>query len=387
MQRVELILGDEVVPFYYGYDCFDEIKRLLKGLEADRFIIVTDQNVAALYGDALAAALHEVTPCLMLCAPAGEASKDLKVLSDHAERAIEWGATRRSVVIALGGGVPGNLGGLLAALLFRGIRFVHIPTTMIGMMDSVISLKQTVNSRYGKNLFGTFYRPTMVLSDLLTLTTLPPREVRAGVCEAIKNALCIHPRQVDRLRELLNPDCLYDAESYRFLLESSLAAKLEIMALDKHEKSRGLVLEYGHTIGHAIELADCTRDDIERISHGEAVGVGMVGAAQIAYEIEVLDAASVDLHYELLYRAGALRPLPSGVSPEQVINLIRFDNKRGYRKKDSTCIDMILLRRLGQPLGSPELPLTAVPISLIESVVGSVDEFVTRWQLSAMEVR
>ena len=381
MQHVELVFEDEVVPFYYGHECFDEIKRLLTDLEADRFIIVTDQNVRDLYGNALAAALEEVAPCLILSAPAGEQSKNLKVLSDHAERVISWGATRRSVVIALGGGVPGNLGGLMAALLFRGIRLVHVPTTPIGMMDSVISLKQTVNSRLGKNLFGTFYRPTMILADLHTLTTVPPREARAGICEAIKNALCIHPRHVERLRELLNPDCSYDAEGYKFLLESSLVAKLEVMALDKHEKTGGLILEYGHTIGHAVELADDTSNGVERISHGEAVGIGMVAAARIAYERGDLDAASVDLHCELLHRAGALRLLPVAVSPEHVINLIHFDNKRGYRKEGRGCVDMILLRCLGQPLGSRELPLTAVPTSLIENVVRSLDEFVTEWQV------
>src|SRR5215210_990441 len=183
MQHLDLTFGDQVVPLHYGHDCLSEICEKLAALEADRFLIVTDERVRSLYGAELAVALKRLAPSLMLIAAPGEGSKNLEILLNHAERAVAWGATRRSVLVTLGGGVPGNLGGLLAALLFRGIRLVHIPTTLIGAMDSVISLKQAVNSRLGKNLFGTFYPPTAVMTDTCVFQTLPAREIRAGICE------------------------------------------------------------------------------------------------------------------------------------------------------------------------------------------------------------
>lgn len=371
MQYRELTIGGHRVPFYYGHGCLDEMCDRLSALEADRFVIVTDDGVRGLFGDALAARLERVAPCLILSEAAGEANKNLNTLLSHAERALEWGMTRRSVLLALGGGVPGNLGGLLAALLFRGVRLVHVPTTLISMLDSVISLKQAVNSRFGKNLLGTFYCPAAILADTSTLETLPQREVRAGFCEIIKNALAIHPHTIDPLSELLRPDCRLDADISQRLLELSLSAKLEVMAADACEKGRGLILEYGHTTGHAIELASQAGGG-EGVSHGEAVGIGMIAAANIARRMGGLDEGEVELHYKLLSCAGIRPRLPPQVTPEKVLHLIRYDNKRGYQQGTSGRIDMILLRRLGEPFGRPELPLTPVPVSYIEQAVESL---------------
>lgn len=372
MKRLDLLIGGEAIPFYLGDNCVEEVCAKLCGLEADRYIIVTDDRVKDMYGVNLAAVLNRNRPTTILSAPSGEEGKNLKSLVSYAERAIQWGATRRTVVVTLGGGVPGNLGGLLAALLFRGIRLVHMPTTLIGMLDSVISFKQSVNSSFGKNLIGTFYRPLMILADTQTLKTLPAREIRAGVCEVIKNAVAIHPHIIERLLDILNPDCKYRSADFRFLLETSLAAKMEVMVADPCERGRGLILEYGHTIGHAIELADSCGNGGQRISHGEAVGIGMLGAAQIANLLTGLEDSAVAVHHELLLRAGACRNLPVRIHPEEVMRVLMFDNKRGYRQPRAGNIDMILLYKLGIPSGELDMPLTSVPLSNVRDVIESL---------------
>jgi 3-dehydroquinate synthase len=370
MERIAIHLQDESYPFYYGYDCLDLICERLLELDSDLFVLVTDRHMAAgPYACEVEVRLARSVRVLRVTLEPGETSKSLERLVEAAEEAVAAGASRRTLVVTLGGGIPGNFGGLLAALLFRGIRLVHVPTTLVGMFDSVVSLKQAVNSRHGKNLFGTFHCPTMVLADLKTLETLPLAEVRSGLCEVIKNALAIDPEQIGRLRSLLRRSAGYDPEEYRWLLMASLEAKLRVMAIDKHEKRTGLILEYGHTVGHAIELAHQRRCPESAISHGEAVGLGMLAAAQIASALGVLDRRAAETHWELLDRIGARQTLPAEISGEDVLALVAYDNKRGYRPVDPGVVNMILLRALGEALGSAELPLTPVPIDRLQSAL------------------
>src|SRR5262249_18366665 len=161
----------------------------------------------------------------------------------------------------------------VAALLYRGIRLVHVPTTMVSIYDSVVSLKQAVNGRSGKNVFGTFWPPAMVLADFSLLQTLPAKQRRAGVCGGARSDLGVRPAMIPALRQWLNAGCRIETDSLAWLLEESIAAKVQLMAHDAFEKRAGLCLEYGHTVGHAVELADAAVRGAEGLSHGEAVGV------------------------------------------------------------------------------------------------------------------
>ncbi|MBS1807429.1 MAG: iron-containing alcohol dehydrogenase [Acidobacteria bacterium] len=367
-----LEIGNKCIPFYYGFDCLDEILYRIEKLKADRFLIVTDSCVKELYGEKLKQMLERKTPTLLLASPPGERSKTMEVLLKHAETAIRWGATRRSVVVALGGGVPSNLAGLMASLMFRGIRLVHIPTTIVNMFDAVISFKQAVNTHFSKNLLGTYYVPTLVLADLKYLSTLPRREIMSGICETIKNALAIQPESIKQLCECLSPEHNYDFETLVFLLEFSLNSKIKVMVDDKFEKGRALILEYGHTIGHVLELLDQCRHGNHGISHGEAIGLGMLNAALISNWLGGLDDNAVEVHYDLLSRVGVRRFLPNGITVEEVLEYTRFDNKRGHLSRDQgNQLDMILLRHLGTPMGPLEKPLTSVPLNLIEKSLRS----------------
>ena len=281
-----------------------------------------------------------------------------------AEEAFRYGATRRSCVIGLGGGLTGNLAGLLAALMFRGVRLVQVPTTFLAMSDSVLSLKQAVNAGCGKNLLGTFYRPEFVWVDLAYLDTLPAREIRAGLCELIKNVLAIIPSRYHQVAGLLRPSADYSEPSYRRFLELSLEAKCSVMREDPRECGPALVLEYGHTVGHALEL-----ESGGDIPHGFAVGLGMLVAAKVARGLGLLSAAEEEAHVELLQRNGTPTSIPAEFHPQTIIERIGFDNKRGYVPRADGFQPMILLRALGVPEYRGELPLTPVPVTLLREAI------------------
>lgn len=360
---------DDTYPFHFGYNCLPELTCRIAVLKPDRMLLVTDSRVAGLFGEELTECLMRIAPTMVVKIEPGEQHKAISVLASLAERAVEGGLTRRSVVVACGGGVAGNLAGLLAALLFRGLRLVQIPTTIVAMFDSVISLKQAVNLPQGKNLLGTYHAPSMVLADLALLRSLPARDVRSGMCEIIKNALAIEPKGIEFLFDHLDVNCCYTDATLLALLEFSIAAKLKVVTDDRRERRRGLILEYGHTVGHAVELADSERSATGGLSHGEAVAVGMMAAAHIAHQQNLLASAAVDIHRSLLERGGISCTLPPGLSTDRVMELVRYDNKRGYLAGHSGYQDMILLRDLGVPNGPPELPLTPVPLALVESAV------------------
>jgi 3-dehydroquinate synthase/2-deoxy-scyllo-inosose synthase len=260
--------------------------------------------------------------------------------------------------------VVGNLSGLTAALLFRGIRLVHVPTTLIAAADSVASLKQAVNLPQGKNLLGCFHRPAAVLIDLGFLQTLPAAQIRSGMSEIIKNSLTVATESIPLLESRLDPKACYSAEELMAIVEAGVLAKQKVLSADKHECRQGLVFEYGHTVGHAIELAAAGG-----VSHGEAVGLGMVAAADVAHQLGLLSESGVEVHLRLLRRNGLVMRLPPGVTVPAVMSLLRTDNKRGYVSAQSDQVPMILLEDLGVPHGPVDRPLTLVDSTLIQSCI------------------
>lgn len=362
-------LGDVSYPYYYGFECLDAILASLREHETDLFLVVTDDNVLELHGEPFLSGLRAIAPVEVLSLPAGDGMKALPNLAGHLERAIAAGATRRSVVVAFGGGVPGNLAGVVAALLFRGVRLVHIPTSTVAAMDSVISLKQAINSSHGKNHIGTYHTPEGVYLDAGFLRTLPNKQLRSGLCEATKNCLAIRPESIEPMRKMLAAGELTAPDSLLWLLEESLTAKISVTAKDAREQNSGLILEYGHTVGHAVELCDQRLRGAEGVSHGEAVMFGMLAAARISAELGVLSADDVAVHDELARALDAPLTVPDGVRVDQVMATVRADNKRGYLPVGPDEGAFVLLREFGEPLGSRDLPLVSVPLDLVERVV------------------
>jgi 3-dehydroquinate synthase/2-deoxy-scyllo-inosose synthase len=361
-------IGSARYPYHYGDDCMDEVFAQLAAMEVDHFFVVTDDTVLALHGPRLLPGLRRLARVTVLSQPPGESMKRVGVLGHNLEAMLDAGATRRSVVLAFGGGAPGNLAGLMAALLFRGVRLVHVPTTTTAAMDSVLSIKQAINSERGKNHFGTYHAPDAVLTDVSLLATLPPRELRSGLCEAAKNCLAIEPEVLGELRDVLVRGDLTSPSLLLWLLDVSVAAKTRVTAADTREQRAGLALEYGHTVGHAVELSDGRPPD-ERLSHGESVAFGMVVAAHLAHRRGWLTAEQVDLHEEIVTALGAPSRLPPEISVDSVIEVARRDNKRGYVPHGPHEVPFVLLRDLGRPAGAPDMPLVPVALSDVREVL------------------
>lgn len=359
--------GDYTYPYYLRYEAWSELLTHLDHMEVDRFVIVTDTsfpvNLAAQARDHVAS----VRNCALLTFQSGESAKTLVTVARLAEDALNAGITRRSCVIALGGGLTGNVAGLLAALLFRGIRLVHVPTTFLAMSDSVLSLKQAVNMSAGKNLLGTFYPPQFVWVDLAYLQALPTAEIQSALCELIKNVVAIRPEHYDEVRATLNPRGQYSTETYRRFIELSIEAKSAVMRQDCCEKQAALALEYGHTVGHALEMVSRGT-----IAHGFAIGLGMLVAARIARVMGLLECSDEDAHWDLLSRNGAITVIPEAYATADVIGAVGFDNKRGYIPAVDGTAPMVLLTGLGVPHSDGRTILTSVPINLVRVGIDAV---------------
>jgi 3-dehydroquinate synthase len=314
-------------PLFFGYDIAAQFSNtldaMLDGEPADKLFLVADKGVysAHAFGRALCEARRDVE--LVLVDP-GESSKSWDGLEALCEYMVAHRASKRSVAIAFGGGSIGNLVGMAAALLFRGIRYVEAPTSFMHLTDGVLSNKQAINGRSGKNHFGIYHAPLFIWADVRHLETEPARSMKAGIAEAVKNALISSPALATSLRARLRSDCRYAAAELRELALSAILAKLEILRRDPSEKRYALVLEYGHTFAHAIEwLAQGT------LLHGECVAVGMKMAAHLANELGLIADSVVDLHYELIDGCLDLAPeLPPSIDAAALLAAMKRDNKR-----------------------------------------------------------
>ncbi|WP_366944149.1 iron-containing alcohol dehydrogenase [Pseudomonas sp.] len=342
----------------------DKIISNLHALSASSYHVITDKTVSQLHAGILFEKLSTQARASFWVVDNGESIKSLETVGYVAQKMVKAGIDRGSVVVAVGGGIIGNLAGLIAALLFRGIRFIHVPTTLIAASDSVASLKQAVNLSVGKNLLGCFHKPTAVLIDLSFLRTLPLTQIRSGMYEIIKNALTVAAENIPLLESGLKQDANYSDTELMVIVEAGLLAKQKVMKADKYERKEALVFEYGHTVGHAIELAADGR-----VPHGEAVGLGMIVAAEVASRLGRLCDADLNLHHRLLRRNGLTIQLPVGVTVAAVMALLSMDNKRGYLCARPDQIAMILLDGVGVPAGPVGRPLVLVDASLVQSCI------------------
>jgi 3-dehydroquinate synthetase len=368
-----LRLAEISIPYHWGYGVADCLAETAAGCGADRFIIVTDQTVGELYAARFRESLSQLAPTsLEVVNPAGDGAKTWANLSALCNAFVRAGATRQTCIVALGGGSVGNVAGLAAALTFRGLQLVHVPTTLVAAFDSVISLKQAINSCWGKNHFGTFHRPAMIFTDLKLLESLPEREVLSGIGEVIKNVLAIKPEAFDTLAAYLPPDARREVSALKWFLEISIEAKMEVMRDDARECRRGVLLEYGHTVGHAIEFLDSQRRGPRGISHGEAVALGMLVASEVSMDVLEVHPDLVARHRYLLSIARLEDRLPGAVSTDAVLALVRKDNKRGYIACTCEEAPMVLLRGLGEPSWQGDYPLTSVRLKCIEKALSRV---------------
>jgi 3-dehydroquinate synthase len=249
-------------------------------LASKRTVIITDTNVAPLYGESLLAQLKgHGSGCDMLTVPAGEGSKSFAQLEALLEQLLALKVDRKTTLIALGGGVVGDLAGFAASVLLRGVPFIQIPTTLLAQVDSSVGGKTAINARQGKNLIGSFYQPVLVIADSDVLNTLPAREMAAGYAEIIKYGLIM---EADFYRWCLNNGAKIlagDAMAIQHAVRESCRMKAHIVAQDEREADKRALLNFGHTFGHALEAETGFNNTL---LHGEAVAMGMVMACRLS---------------------------------------------------------------------------------------------------------
>ncbi|HEX3488974.1 MAG TPA: 2-deoxy-scyllo-inosose synthase [Streptosporangiaceae bacterium] len=355
--------GDYHYAFHLraGQDAWAELAARVADLNADHIFVITDSGVPDATVRAAEAAAAVSARVTVLTVPATEQAKNATTVIDLAAEVIAAGATRSSVVIGLGGGLAGNVAGTVAGWVYRGApRLVQIPTTLLALSDSVLSLKQAINSPWGKNHLGCFKAPVFVWGHLDILRTLPAGEKRAALCETAKNVLAICPDRYGELAELLRPEADYTDAELAWIVDLCLAAKQSVMAADPYEAHRALILEYGHTAGHAAEHLSCGR-----LGHGPAIAVGMLVAARVSARLGLLSAAGERAHHYLLERNGIALSFPPGLTAEALLAAMRRDNKRGYQPPEPGRIDMVLLDALGRPHIEGGRLLTQVPEDVV----------------------
>jgi len=299
--------------------------------------LISDTEVYPCYGAAVEGALRAAGYRVESHAvPSGEASKDLAVASQLYDWMIGGGVERRDAVLALGGGVVGDLAGFVAATVLRGIALIQLPTTLLAMVDSALGGKTGVNHPLGKNLIGAFHQPRLVLSDTNTLASLPPRELRAGWAEVIKHgvirdaglfedlALAIGERGLGIGRHASSVLPVPSSQSpIADLIRRAAKVKVDVVNIDERETGQRMLLNYGHTLGHALEALT----GYGTLLHGEAVAIGMDLAARVALRMELWGPESVERQRALLQAYGLPTSVPAGVDLSRLLELTLRDKK------------------------------------------------------------
>jgi 3-dehydroquinate synthase len=350
VETIVVALGERSYPIHVGPGLLE--LPALYGTDARQILVVTNDVVAPLYLKRVEEALRgrEVETVIL---PDGERHKTLATFAAVIDRLVDARFHRDSCLVALGGGVVGDLTGFAAASFQRGVDFVQIPTTLLAQVDSSVGGKTAVNHERAKNMIGAFHQPIAVLADLDTLTSLPPRELSAGLAEVIKYGVIVDAgffawleAHIEELRGL-------DPAALTHAIRVSCEIKAGIVAEDEREHGRRALLNLGHTFGHALEALG----SYERWLHGEAVAIGIALAARTSQALGWLGARDVERIENLLTRAG-LPTRASGIEPEELLDLMRGD-----KKADRAGLKLILVEALGRSVvarSPPEARLRAV---------------------------
>jgi len=287
--------------------------------------VVTSPEIWSLHGEALAASFP--TPPAVLYVPSGEQHKRLATLERLAEQLAEGGADRDSVLIAFSGGVLGDMTGFLAAAYMRGIRYVQVPTTLLAQVDSAVGGKTGVNLAAGKNLFGAFHQPLAVYADTAVLSTLPAAQLRAGLQESVKAGIIRDRALFDYLDENHEAILNGDIDALTHVVAASVAVKAKVVAADEKESGERMLLNLGHTLGHAIEAA--TR--YSELLHGEAVAWGMLAAIEIAERRGLVTAGEAERMAHVIRAYGPLQPFTADVTTLVALTAKDKKNRSGTR--------------------------------------------------------
>jgi 3-dehydroquinate synthase len=321
-QEISVELGARSYPIWIGHGLIAQFDRWRDTIRGRHVLLISDENVAPLYAAGVTKALGE-RAISRIEFPAGELSKSFEACEAIFDALAEMGASRDATVVALGGGVIGDLAGFAAACWMRGVAFVQIPTTLLAMVDSSVGGKTAVNLPQGKNLVGAFHQPRAVVIDTSTLATLPDRELRSGIAEVVKYGAIADAEFFAWLEA--NADALLarDAHALAHAIAVSCRQKAGVVARDETEQGERALLNFGHTFGHALEAVA----GYGEILHGEAIAIGMCLAAKLSATTNLASRQDLDRLQALLRRFGLPSDVPGSIDIDAVIAAMRLDKK------------------------------------------------------------
>jgi 3-dehydroquinate synthase len=355
VQTLSVALGERSYPIYVGTGLLDQSELVMPFLARKKVAAVTNTTVAPLFLERFVAALaRKGVEVVRIVVPDGEEHKDWPTLNAIFDALLKERCGRDCTLIALGGGVIGDLAGFAAATYQRGVQYIQVPTTLLAQVDSSVGGKTAINHPLGKNMIGAFHQPRLVLADMDTLKTLPDRELRAGLAEVIKHGLIRDAAFFGWLEANIERLLARDPQALEHAVLRSIAIKAEIVNQDEHESGLRQLLNFGHTFGHAIEAGL----GYGAWLHGEAVAAGMVMAAELSRELGLTSEADMGRIRALLERAGL--PIASrGIDPERLRSLMSVDKKSKEGR-----IHFVLLERLGAATLRADVPPRALEHTL-----------------------
>jgi 3-dehydroquinate synthase len=355
VHTLQVDVGHTGYPITIGAGLLGDGKLLNSQIRGQDLMVVTNTTVADLYLETLRTSLsgHRIAECVL---PDGERHKTLQTAGRVFDALVEAKLNRDATVLALGGGVVGDIAGFAAACYQRGVGYVQIPTTLLAQVDSSVGGKTGVNHPGGKNLIGAFYQPLAVLADTDTLATLPDRELRAGLAEVIKYG-CVWDLQLfDWLDLNIEKLTNRDTDALTHAIEQSCAIKATVVARDERESNLRAILNFGHTFGHAIESAT----SYEKYLHGEAVGLGMLVATDLSHRLGLIDRAAQHRVKDVVARAGLPTDVPR-IGVARAVELMQMD-----KKVRAGTVRLVLLEKLGRAVVTGQYAQGALDATLAE---------------------
>ena len=339
MKRLNIDLADRSYEILIGRGLLQRTGEWVMAIaKPSRVVIITHPSINRLYGEKLSSGFSQSNiPTHFIEVPEGEKSKSLEQAEKIYDHLLEWKCDRQTVLVALGGGVIGDLTGFIAATYVRGVPFIQVPTTLLAQVDSSVGGKTAVNHPLGKNMIGVFYQPKLVVVDLETLESLPEKEYKAGIAEIIKHGVIEDARLFNFLERQFQNILSHDTKALEHIISTSCAIKARVVEKDERESHYRMVLNFGHTIGHAIE----SLTGYSTFTHGEAVAIGMVYASKLS---QLMGRCSEDVTHRitgLIQNFGLPTKLPD-LKAEDMIESMYLDKKTAHKK-----IRFILVKDIG----------------------------------------
>lgn len=355
MQTLQVDLGACSYPIKIGSGLLTDRNLMESQIPGRDLLIVTNTTVAKLYLAKLTGSLSQrrIAECIL---PDGEQHKTLQTASWVLDALVANKMNRDATVLALGGGVVGDIAGFAAACYQRGIGYVQMPTTLLAQVDSSVGGKTGVNHSGGKNLIGAFYQPQAVIADTDALSTLPDRELKSGLAEVIKHGVVWDPMLFTWLERNIPKLLARDAEALTYAICRSCEIKATVVARDEREHNLRAILNFGHTFGHAIEAAT----SYEKYLHGEAVALGMIIATDLSCRLGMIDAAIKERLRESLALAGLPTEAPR-IGAARAYELMQMD-----KKVLGGAVRLVLLQKLGRAIVTDQYPKAALEATLAE---------------------